>query len=126
MHTRTRVLLGIAALGLLIALLQFFATEYYLYWEFWWYDVMMHFLGGAFIGASYLWALRFEFSSHSALRIPVFASAFLVVLGVGVAWEVFEYVTDSYAAVNYTLDTILDLLMDMAGMMAAYLAFKRI
>lgn len=126
MQTRTLYGLGIVALALLVALLQALATAYFLYWEFWWYDVMMHFLGGAFIGASYLWALYFELPLHSHVRIPVFISAFVVVLGVGIAWEIFEYLTDSYAALNYTLDTSLDLLMDMAGMMAAYLVFKRL
>lgn len=116
---------GIALLGLLIALLQFLATRYFLYWEFWWYDIMMHFLGGLFIGASFLWFVYFE-ASRLKKNLPVFVATFAVVFTVGVSWELFEYVTGMYNAVNYTLDTTLDLAMDIAGMMGAYLFFKRV
>ena len=122
---RTFALLSVALLGLLIAFLQLLATHYFLYWEFWWYDIMMHFLGGLFIGTGFLWFLYFEFS-HLVKRIPLFAVTFLAVLGVGIAWEIFEYVTNSYNASNYTLDTSLDIAMDIAGMMVAYLLFKRL
>lgn len=125
MQLRTRFGISIAALGILIAFLQLLAATYYLYWEFWWYDIMMHLLGGLFIGLSFLWVLYFEVP-HIKNRIPVFATTFFVVLVVGIAWEVFEYVTGMYNAKNYNIDTTLDLAMDMVGMMGAYLLFKRI
>lgn len=123
MRSRSFVGILIALLGLLIAYLQLFASAHYLYWEYWWYDIMMHLLGGLLMGAFALWFLRFEFRDK---KLPLFIISFVFVLCVGVAWEIFEYFTDSYGAANYTLDTTLDLLMDVVGMMSAYLIFKRL
>lgn len=124
MHRRSVSGIGIAALGILIAFLQLLATRYFLYFELWWFDIPMHFLGGLFIGSAFLWAWRFEPIVKRMTPLSMFMSAFLATLTIGIAWEIFEYVTDSYAAANYTLDTALDLLMDIFGMAAAYLLFK--
>jgi len=86
----------------------------------------MHFLGGLFISGGYLWILMFEVPHTLRSRIPIFLSTLIVMCCVGVAWEVFEYLTDSFTAINYTLDTTLDLLMDITGALVAYLIVKRI
>lgn len=125
MHIRTVSGIGITLLSLLIALLQFCATRNFWYWEYWWFDIVMHFLGGLFVVGSYLWLVRFEAPRIIAKHIPLFLSAFVVVLVIGVAWELFEYGTGMYNAVNYTLDTTLDLFTDGAGMLFAYFIFKR-
>ena len=126
MHQRTVSGLLIALLALSIALLQFLATTFFLYWVWWWFDIVMHFLGGVFIGSSMLWLIRYEVPVSIRHRIPIFLTTFLGVLAVGVLWEVFEYVTGLYAAVNYTLDTTLDLAMDIVGMLLAYLVLNRL
>jgi len=126
MNRRTITGVAIASLALLIALLQFLATRYFLYWEFWWFDIVMHFLGGLFIGVSYLWLLRFEASAQLQKRVPVLVSSFFAVFLVGILWEIFEYVTGMYVETGYTLDTMLDLTMDIVGMMSAYLIFRRV
>lgn len=125
MHRRTVLGISLALLGLLIALFQFLANEYYLYWEWWWADIVMHFLGGFFIAGGALWFLRFEVPVGFRARVPVFVTTLLLTLLVGIAWEVFEYVTDSAGAINYTLDTTLDIAMDLVGMLAAYVIIKR-
>ncbi len=116
---------SIVFLALVIALFQFLANEYYLYWKWWWADIVMHFLGGLFVSASVLWWLRFEIPVGLRSRVPKFLTALLAIIVVGVAWEVFEYVTGMYNAVNYTLDTTLDLATDVGGMLFAYLLFKK-
>ncbi len=125
MHQRTVSGVALALLGLVIALFQALANEYYLYWEWWWADILMHFLGGAFIAGGVLWFIRFEVPIGLRPRVPVFLATLVATLLVGVAWEVFEYVTDSASAINYTLDTSLDIAMDVVGMLAAYLIMKR-
>lgn len=125
MHPRTVSGVALALLGLLIALFQFLANEYYLYWEWWWADILMHFLGGAFIAGGVLWLIRFEVPLGLRPRVPVFLATLVLTLLVGVAWEVFEYVTDSASAINYTLDTSLDIAMDVVGMLVSYLIMKR-
>lgn len=116
---------SIVFLALVIALFQFLANEYYLYWKWWWADIVMHFLGGLFIASGVLWWLRFEIPVGLRSRVPKFLTALLAIIVVGVAWEVFEYVTGMYNAVNYTLDTTLDLATDVGGMLFAYLLFKK-
>lgn len=125
MHRRTLLGALLALLGLVIALFQFLANEYYLYWEWWWADILMHFLGGFFIAGSVLWFIRFEVPVGLRARVPVFVTTFALTLLVGIAWEVFEYLTDSASAINYTLDTTLDLAMDVVGILAAYVLIKR-
>lgn len=125
MKKRTVWGLAIVSIGLLIAVLQWYASIYYLYFLWWWADIVMHFLGGLFIGLSALWWLRFEIPISIRHRIPAFLWALVIVLAVGVSWEIFERVTNSYNAVNYALDTATDLLMDIVGTLASYLVFLR-
>lgn len=125
MQQRTALGLSIVVLSLVIAGLHFTANMYYLYWAWWWFDILMHFLGGLFIGLSALWWLRFEVPISIRRFFPKFLTTFTVVLIVGIVWEVFEYVVGAYGASNYVLDTTLDLVMDIAGMLAAYLVFLR-
>lgn len=125
MHTRTRFGIAIVALALVVAFLQFLANELYLYWEFWWFDILMHFLGGAFIASALLWVIRYELPHLLRPFAPPFLTTLFATLAVGVLWEAFEYTTGMYASVNHPLDTTMDIAMDMAGMLFAYLAFKR-
>lgn len=122
-RARQKLLLAIVILGLVIAFLQHLASAHYLYWLFWWYDIMMHLLGGAFVALLFFWA-RQAFPFLRVSRNLLFPVTLLFVLVIGVLWELFEYVTGSYGAVNYTLDTTLDIAMDIAGMMSAYILFK--
>ena len=117
----------IFALMSLIALLHTAATELFLYWLYPWFDTLVHFLGGLFIGLSALWLFfesRYFALERSALR------AFLVTLGaiivVGVGWEIFELVAGIPIEDNFVADTITDLSMDVLGAMLGYLAFKKL
>lgn len=125
MHMRTFSGASLLALALLIAGLHYLANEFYLYWAWWWFDILMHFLGGALVAGSVLWLTRFEVPISIRHTIPRFTVAFLAVLTIGILWEVLEWVTGAYSALNYTLDTVLDIAMDIVGMLAAYLLFVR-
>ncbi len=119
------------ALGLtvLLAALNMFAYEHYLYWVYWWYDVMMHFLAGLSLGFLVYWVL---FASGHFFKGPK-RRAFILVLVVasvfvlGVVWEVFEYanaITDSHE--GYIQDVVNDLILDSCGgALAALLASSR-
>ena len=110
------------ALIYLIFILDIFANQYFLYWRFWWFDIVMHFLGGFFIAllSYYIFFLSGYFIKISK-KFSVFVVSLTFVLVVGVLWEVFEYVIKvSTAQSNYILDTNLDLLMDTLGWLVAY------
>jgi glycopeptide antibiotics resistance protein len=104
--------LGASALVLYLHLI---GMEHFLYWRFWWYDVLLHFLGGVAI-TSFLFI--FTQSWKKAL-----AGLFLIAIG----WEIFEYVLHIAvrAGDDYTLDTIKDLIMDTIGAGAAIYINKK-
>ncbi len=106
----------------LIFILDMIAGQYSLYWRFWWFDIVMHFLGGFFIAllSYYVFFLSGYFIKISK-KFSVFVVSLIFVLVIGVLWEVFEYVIKvSTAQSNYILDTNLDLLMDTLGWLVAY------
>lgn len=127
-RTRTYSLIGIALLSLVIAGLHITAQQFFFYWTFWWYDIMMHGLGGLLIGLMTAWVIAFP--AHGILPLPSSLTIILVVLSVGIAWEVFEYVVGAnvfYSSFgSYALDTISDIAMDVAGALGATLIFQRV
>jgi hypothetical protein len=106
------------------------------YEKFWWYDVMMHGLGGLWTGLFFLvWHKIHPFLPSDAPRQIIRLLG--IVLLVGFLWEVLE------AGFDYTigmqlgfgqlwgdprqgalLDSAEDLLMDIAGGLGAYLIIK--
>jgi|SRR3989344_2445693 len=111
----------------IVAALHFSALQFYLYWRFWWFDILTHFLGGLWVAMSFLW-LFFQFGFVNIIKNNKsynLAVAFLASLFVGVMWEAFEYyfgiaVTD---ASNYVTDTTMDISFDLVGGFAAYCIF---
>lgn len=110
-----------------VALLHFSALQFYLYWRFWWFDLLTHFLGGLWVAISFLW-LFFQSGFISIIknhRNYNLAIAFLASLFIGIMWEVFEYYfgivfTDTS---NYIIDTVTDISFDLVGGFAAYCFF---
>lgn len=104
---------------LIIAILQHIAVQFYLYWVFGWFDIIMHFLGGFWCAFVVLWFLYFSgyVSVPKKRTLSAFITTGLVTaLIVGVGWEVFEYVTGLTFTVDaYVQDTMLDIIMDSVG-----------
>lgn len=111
----------------IVATLHFSALQFYLYWRFWWFDILIHFLGGLWVGLSFLW-LFFQSGFVNIIKNNKnnnLAVAFLASLFIGIMWEIFEYhfgtvFTD---ASNYVVDTITDISFDLVGGFAAYCIF---
>lgn len=109
-----RLLLIQLSVLFVLAVLQFLGEAHFLQWRFWWYDIMLHFLGGLWVGLFLVWILR---------RVEKNASLIFVVVGVlciGIAWELFEIVIGSPRETRYYLDTIIDLIMDVVGALLGY------
>ncbi len=126
--SRARLLRILALLVCVIAVLHIAATVFYLYWEFWWYDMLLHFLGGVFIGLLVLW-LRFLSgyvsvpASFSARHAFLFTLCWLLVIGIG--WEVFEQLIGiTWSLEGYWVDTSIDVALDLVGGTAAFLFFN--
>lgn len=96
----------------LILYLHLLGLENALYFYYPWYDILLHFLGGAAL----------------AFLILIFTKSWkktligMLILAAG--WEVFEYVLN-IAGENYIPDTIIDFIMDTLGAFAAIFISKK-
>ena len=117
-------LIGIGLLACAISVLNTIAYRYSLYWSLWWFDIGMHFLGGVLIGLLFVWIMQFLFSTHA--RALSLTNTLIVVLTVGIVWEVFEFVVGArvFEHTAYVIDTTLDLVMDLVGALGAYFLFR--
>jgi hypothetical protein len=121
------LLIELLTLTLAVAVLHWLATILFLYWAFWWFDILMHFLGGAFVGALAL----FVFFSSDILPYPSRHPAVVlsVVLGsvliVGLAWELWEIFMGLTDVFSQQGDTIIDLVMDFVGGLVIYFYGRR-
>lgn len=109
-------LLGICVLAALILYLNTIALEHFLYWTYWWYDIVMHFLGGVLIASGTAWLLTRFGRSQKLSRYSFLMWTIAAVLLVGAGWELFEYTNGFFIGeANVVRDTIGDLVMDTTG-----------
>jgi hypothetical protein len=112
------VLASIALIGVLDA----YANAFFLYWNFWWFDILMHFLGGFSVGLTSVWLLGIF--KRNVLEIVTTKQIFYIAVStsiiIGVGWEFFEYFSGTYLGEKkIVFDTVLDLIMDTIGGMVA-------
>jgi hypothetical protein len=93
-----------------LAALNLLAFEYFLYWRYEWFDVFMHLLGGATIGAFLVGLL-------GRYRPFLYLAVFFVVV---ISWEILEYTFGIPRKDNYIFDTALDLLIGFIGTLMTY------
>ncbi len=116
---------------IIIAVLHFLALQFYLYWTFWWLDILMHFLGGLWVGLTALWFFFFSGYMHKNVNLVRSTKIFLItiasVIVVGVLWEVWELWADLVFVneAGYFLDTSLDMVMDTLGGIVAFIYAKK-
>ncbi|HEY4519847.1 MAG TPA: hypothetical protein VJH33_02315 [Candidatus Paceibacterota bacterium] len=101
------------ALVLVIGVLHLVGFEYFLYWKLWWYDIILHALGGAWVAVATLW-----FFGVMGLRVGVWGVVFAT-LFVGAGWEAWEFGLGMWGEDGYAFDTVLDFCMDVAGALGA-------
>lgn len=114
---RIRLLIFILLLAGVIALLQDIALAEFLYWRWWWFDILMHFLGGVLVGAIGLVA-------SDVLKTPRFLTVLIALVGIGIGWEIFEYLNGLYDEMWDTADMVIDLIMDSIGALLVYSVSK--
>lgn len=82
-----------------------------LYETFWWFDLLMHFMGGLLISVVFGW---FCIARNKKLSKETLLLVWITAFVIGVAWEIGQYVI--YQADMYPLvDTVSDVIMDMLG-----------
>ena len=121
---RKKLITILAFLIFFILVVNFFAHKFHWYFSVWYLDMIMHFLSGFWIGLASIYIFPLKNSSFdSVFKILLF------VFFIGIGWEVFEiFVNDIIAQNSFDfLDTLSDILFDLAGGTFAILYFlKRI
>lgn len=125
MSTRRKQLLLVLFFSALLATLNWYANAYFLYFTFWWFDIVMHFLGGVFSALTLLWGYHYVLGDYfDQRRQRLFLVALVGTLIIGVLWEVFESIAGIHALEgNIVPDTSLDIVMDLLGALVAFWAF---
>lgn len=113
-----------AYLVIFIFLVNFIAVKLHWYDYVWCFDMLMHFLGGLWVGLALVWLFSgkgLRFSLGMMLKIV------LGVLIVGIGWELFELYFINYIAQNPfdALDAASDIFFDLLGGLCAMLYLWR-
>ena len=126
MKERKEVLFVSFALIILIGVLNIWALNNFWYWVYWWFDILMHFLGGLWVGVMAIWVYYLSGLLGKPLitKKNVLILSFVSVLVVGIGWEVFEiFIKETINEPGFIIDTLGDLLFDLLGAFVAYRYF---
>ena len=115
--TRKKFFIRIASLVFLIFILNYLAQKFYWYYTIWYFDMIMHFLGGFWVGLASLWIFSGEKDFKAELNARLTLNVVAYVLFIGISWEFFEYFFVNNLAGNpfNMLDTVSDVFFDLAG-----------
>ncbi|MEK7219334.1 MAG: hypothetical protein AAB687_01505 [Patescibacteria group bacterium] len=123
---RKKLLIRVFLLIFSILIVNYLAEKFYWYSAVWYFDMIMHFSGGLWVGLTAIWLL---FGQKSYLDLSFILKILSSVLLIGICWELFEIIFYNYIAQNpfNILDTVSDLFFDLVGGLFAILYFgKRI
>lgn len=108
---KRKLLKYIVFLMFVIFLANNIALKFYWYYSISWFDMLMHFLGGLWVG------LFFSYIFYD--KNPFFKqllTVILCVLSVGILWEIFEFFIGAIAHDPFSIrDTTSDIFFDLAG-----------
>ncbi len=96
----------------LIFLLNYLAMEFYWYTSIWYFDMIMHFLGGVWLSLAIIY-----FSPPQKADLSYALKVLLAVFAIGFGWEIFEVLIDRFITQDIfnLLDTLSDLFFDVSG-----------
>lgn len=130
---------GIIGGSVVLAILNLLAFQGFWYWRFWWFDIVMHILGGLVLSLFVLWfyGLYDPRGLAESPELLLFALAVSAVILIGLFWELFEFTTDAFNRLSLVpkeifalqvgvIDTLTDLLSDIAGAFIGSLIFLKL
>ncbi|HMB17476.1 MAG TPA: hypothetical protein VKO61_01020 [Candidatus Paceibacterota bacterium] len=102
-----------------------------------WYDEFLHFLGGVWVGLTFIWIINQSYTPKKIIsgfeKKPI-RSILIFVLIISIIWESFEFGLTQYILKTFQyksglqpslLDTFSDLLMNFLGSITAFTLFKK-
>lgn len=114
---REKLLKHLVSLMFFVFLLDFLAKQFHWYFSVWYFDMLMHFLGGFWV------ALFFLYVFYD--RNPFLKKLLVVILGVlfiGILWEFFEIYLNVISGEFFSIsDTLSDIFFDLSGGLCAIL-----
>ncbi len=102
------------------------ALKFYWYSLVWYFDIIMHTLGGMWVGMFFLYV--FERREYKPLTIGLFLRVMACVLLVGLLWEMYEFYIFQHLSRNTfdLTDTLSDVGFDLLGGALSGLYFLKI
>lgn len=120
---RKKLLKKILFLILFIFFLNLLANKFYWYVSIWYFDMIMHTLGGIWLAFSVIFVLNIQDFSRK-----IFFKIIFGVFLVGLGWEIFEFGVDEIILknpFNTKIDTLSDLVCDtFGGLIGIFYYFK--
>ena len=106
---------------ILFSISKFIFDPSHLYYEIWWLDIPMHFLGGFGVATLAISYFHYKKKSYSFIQI------FMCYLCVAIVWELYEIIHDMIRVTMWGgwEDTISDVINGGIGGTLAYLLFKK-
>ncbi|OGI73118.1 hypothetical protein A3D42_02235 [Candidatus Nomurabacteria bacterium RIFCSPHIGHO2_02_FULL_41_18] len=115
---RKKLLKHLVFLMFFIFGLYIMSERFYWYSLLWYFDMIMHFLGGLWVGMFFLYVFSIEkpVSKNTTLSLKVFLATFLI----GILWEFYELALDMISRTDFDFpDTFSDMLFDVLGVLLA-------
>ena len=108
-----------------ILIANILAGKFFWYSSIWYFDMIMHFLGGLWLSFVlvyvYLFVLKKEIKSYVQMAFFIIISALII----GILWEIFEVVVSALTTSDKfnVLDTASDIFFDLSGAIAGSVYF---
>jgi hypothetical protein len=96
----------------MLAAIHALALEFSLYWHFFWFDIPMHFFGGAIVALGLFTLRDLKLFSNKHLTI---VKVLLLVFSIALVWEGFELFAGVPMESDFVFDTSLDIVMGLLG-----------
>lgn len=94
---------------LVLGTMHYFGLRDYLYWQYRWYDIPAHFLGGVWAAFAAAWLMSLTG------KVPKIWVFILGAFTLGLIWEGFEYSIGITEYPSDLFDTLKDMCMDTLG-----------
>src|SRR5512133_421417 len=120
---RKKLLINIIVLMFFIFLTNKATGKFYWYNSIWYFDMIMHFLSGVWVGLFFIYAFN-----PIKLDFKFFRKVVLSVFLIGLSWEIFEFIVNNVIGrVPFdTKDTLSDISWDVVGSFVALFYFLKI
>jgi hypothetical protein len=110
-------------IGFQLLVTHFVALELYLYWKFWWLDILMHLLGGVWLVSIWRTLTDMELIPFRWWRLRIILPVTITLM---IIWEIFGvYVEDGFK-VGYITDTVGDIVCGIVGVMVGFWLLRKL